>query len=260
MRLDRVYIDGFKNLRDVEVRFDAECLTTVIIGQNGAGKSNLIEAVTEVFRAVDLNERNLRFTYEVDYQIRGRAVCLSNRTGKATISVDDIALSRSAFDEDRVAYFPDLIFGYYSGSGRRLEKLFDAHQSRYYSVINKNRPESEYEAARRLRRMFYCRPIHGVFALLAHFAHQGETGDVDKLLSQKLGITGFHSALAHFKEPSWFNHANWKKAQSADALAPSVVVVPTPNSPVRPGTFGARGVRLETVRVRFWTPRFIHWR
>ena len=220
MRIDRVYIDGFKNLKDVEVKFDTDCLTTVVIGQNGAGKSNLIEAVTEVFRAVDLNERNLHFTYEIDYQIQGRAVGLSNRTGKATISVDGVVLSRSAFDEERSAFFPDLIFGYYSGNGRRLEKLFDAHQARYYSVINKHRSQAEYEAAQQARRMFYCRPIHGVFAFLAHFALQDDKEGLDTLLRKKLGITNFHSALAHFKEPSWFNHANWKKAQSVGAEAP----------------------------------------
>jgi len=220
MRLDRVYIDGFKNLKDVEVRFDTECLTTVIIGQNGAGKSNLIEAVTEIFRAVDLNERNLRFTYEVEYKIRGQSITLSNRTGKSTISVAGAGISRSAFDGARSSYFPQLIFGYYSGSGRRLEKLFDAHQARYYSVINKDRPEQEYEAAQQARRMFYCRPIHGVLALLAHFARQDDTDGLDALLREKLGITNFHSALAHFKEPSWFNHANWKKAQSSESTAP----------------------------------------
>ena len=46
MRIDRVYIDGFKNLRDVEVKFDPDCLTTVVIGQNGAGKSTLIKVLT----------------------------------------------------------------------------------------------------------------------------------------------------------------------------------------------------------------------
>jgi ABC-type multidrug transport system ATPase subunit len=51
------------------------------------------------------------------------------------------------------------------------------------------------------RRLFYCRPIHGVFALLALFAFPEEA--VAKLLRDKLGVTGFDSALAHFKEP-WF--------------------------------------------------------
>jgi recombinational DNA repair ATPase RecF len=59
MRLDHVYIDGFKNLKGVDIDFDEERLTTVVIGQNGAGKSNLIEAITDVFRFVDMNRGEL---------------------------------------------------------------------------------------------------------------------------------------------------------------------------------------------------------
>jgi predicted ATPase len=110
-------------------------------------------------------------------------------------------------------YLPDLIFGYYSGSNRKLEKLFDAHQSRYYGVINKERGDEEYDAAQAARRLFYCRPIHGVLALLSYLAKPGADGEVTKLLTEKLGITGFHSALAHFKEPSWFSHGNWQKSR-----------------------------------------------
>jgi predicted ATP-binding protein involved in virulence len=43
MRLDRVYIDGFKNLTEVEADFDETRLTTVIIGQNGAGKRHVAQ-------------------------------------------------------------------------------------------------------------------------------------------------------------------------------------------------------------------------
>jgi hypothetical protein len=33
MRLDRVFVDGFKNLKNVEVDFDQTRLATVVIGQ-----------------------------------------------------------------------------------------------------------------------------------------------------------------------------------------------------------------------------------
>ncbi len=78
MRLYKVYIDGFKNLKQLEVDFDETKLTTVLIGQNGAGKSNLIEAITQVFRWVDLRKHEPRFLYRVDYRISGATVTLSN--------------------------------------------------------------------------------------------------------------------------------------------------------------------------------------
>ncbi len=215
MRLDRVYIDGFKNLKEVEIDFDERRLTTVIIGQNGTGKSNLIEAITDVFRFVDLNRQEPRFRYEVDYRIGIHAVRLSNRDGRTSIQVDGSPIARKAFDESRSEYFPDLVFGYYSGGSRRLESLFDSHQRRYYGVINKEASEAEYEQALTERRLFYCRPIHGVLSLLTFFAFPDP--NVSRLLREKLKITKFHSALAHFKEPSWFSHAAWKRSQSEGA-------------------------------------------
>jgi predicted ATPase len=201
MRLDRVFIDGFKNLRGVEANFDQSRLTTVVIGQNGTGKSNLIEAITDVFRFVDMNRGAPRYHYEIDYRIGNHVVRLSNRDGRPTISADGELLTRTAFERDRTDLFPDLVFGYYSGGSRRLEKLFDSHQRRYYDAIKINEDLESYRQALAERRLFYCRPIHGVFALLAFFAFPDEA--VAQLLREKLGVTGFDSALAHFKEP-WF--------------------------------------------------------
>ena len=218
MRIDRVYIDGFRNLKDVEADFDEGCLTTVIIGQNGAGKSNLIEAIVEIFRHLDppnsKHSGKLRFTFEIDYIIKGRTVRVGNRDGSIKVMVDGDPMHMKRFQADKATFFPDLIFGYYSGTGRRLEKLFDDHQARYYNVINKD--DGDYDAARTARRMFYCRPVHGVFALLSHFAKPGDKAASSHLLSEKLGITGFHSALAHFKEPSWFKKKNWEKLKTRE--------------------------------------------
>lgn len=201
MRINRVYFDGFKNLREVEVNLDQQCLTSVIIGQNGTGKSNLIEAIADTFRFTDLNRGEPRYTYEVDYQIGSVAVRLSNRSGRPVISADGNVITRTAFEKEKERYFPDLVFGYYSGGSRRLEKIFDSHQQRYYHTIKTNDDLEECQQAYIERRLFYCRPIHGVFALLALFAFPNQS--VATLLSEKLGITGFHSALAQFKEP-WF--------------------------------------------------------
>src|SRR5882724_7807751 len=166
MRLDRVYIDGFKNLKEAKVDFDESRLTTVVIGQNGAGKSNLIEAIVDVFHCVDLNRRVRSFRYEIDYRIDGKSMRLSNLTGRPSINCDGQALSRTEFDEHKSRYFPDLVFGYYSGDSRRLERLFDDHQRQYYDVIKRNDDLEECRKALEERRLFYCRSIHGNFALL----------------------------------------------------------------------------------------------
>lgn len=201
MRLDRAYIDGFKNLSNFEIDFDESRLTTVVIGQNGAGKSNLIEALVDVFRWVDLNRSPPHYRYEIDYRLDGQKVRLSNLSGKALVIVDEQAVSRTDFEKRKSEIFPDLVFGYYSGGSRRLERFFDAHQRRYYDAIKLSDDEGACREALSDRRLFYCRPIHGVFALLSFFAFPDEK--ITQLLSEKLNITGFHSAMAQFREP-WF--------------------------------------------------------
>jgi len=219
MRLDRVYIDGFKNLKNLEVDFDERHLTTVLIGQNGAGKSNLIEAITQVFRWVDMRRSEPRFLYRLEYRIQplGQTisnpprVSLSNLPGEPAISVNGREIKRADFDRRKSEWFPDLVFGYYSGGSRRLESLFDSHQRRYYDDVKLEDNDKKVAQAQIARRLFYCRPIHGVLALMALFAFPDKK--VTSELATRLGITGFHSLLALFREP-WF--AKGKKAQADD--------------------------------------------
>lgn len=219
MRLDKVSIDGFKNLCGLELDFDERQLTTVLIGQNGAGKSNLIEAITQVFRWVDLRRNEPRFRYRVTYRIQPQgpavpnppSVCLSNFPGEPAIRVDGLEVKRTEFERRKAEWFPDLVFGYYSGGSRRLEALFDSHQRRYYDDIKLEDDRTKVAKAQEARRLFYCRPIHGVLALMALFAFPDPK--VTAELAGRLGITGFHSLLALFREP-WF--AKGKKASAED--------------------------------------------
>lgn len=211
MRLDRVYIDRFRNLKEATVDFDETRLTSVVIGQNGAGKSNFIEAIATVFHSVDLNRAAPKFRYEIDYKIDGKKIRLSNLDGKPSVICDGRMLSRKIFDESKETFFPDLVFGYYSGSSRRLERLFDSHQRRYYDAVKLEEDERKCYEALVERRLFYCRPIHGAFALAASFAFPAE--NVTNLLNEKLRISGFHSSLALLHEP-WF--AKSKKVPPED--------------------------------------------
>ncbi|UTW32806.1 AAA family ATPase [Idiomarina loihiensis] len=59
MKLDYLEIrDGFKNIQNLKLDFDDSQLLTVLIGRNGSGKSNVIEALVRIFRALDLGGRS----------------------------------------------------------------------------------------------------------------------------------------------------------------------------------------------------------
>ena len=50
MRLKSVYISQYKNLKAFTLSFDGNRFIDVFVGKNGTGKSNLFEALIEIFR------------------------------------------------------------------------------------------------------------------------------------------------------------------------------------------------------------------
>jgi hypothetical protein len=140
-------LGGKRNLRNVEIDFDEKRLTTVIIGQNGTGKSNLLEAITEIFRNADLDLAPPRFSFELDYRIDDHRVRIAGIGGEWNLVGDGKPLSRSEFAKRKAELFPDLVFGYYSGGNNRLEWLFNIHQRRYYGKIIREDTEAEKRVA-----------------------------------------------------------------------------------------------------------------
>lgn len=73
LKLDKLWIGDFKNLTDITIDFDQTSLTTVLVGQNAAGKSNLIEALVLIFRDLNLG-MDPEFSYRLDYICRNRRI------------------------------------------------------------------------------------------------------------------------------------------------------------------------------------------
>lgn len=73
MRIDKLKINDFKNLKDFQIDIDESQLTSVFIGRNGAGKSNLLEAIVIIFRDLDLGVFTKDFSYEILYRCSAAA-------------------------------------------------------------------------------------------------------------------------------------------------------------------------------------------
>lgn len=137
MRIDRLKIKDFKNLKDFQIDIDESQLTSVFIGRNGAGKSNLLEAIVIIFRDLDLNAVTKELSYEIIYRCSGYIVQIKNDATerKQEFFVDDKKLTRSAFYKQRSKYLPEHVFAYYSGPSNRLEKHFAQHQKKFYRTL-----------------------------------------------------------------------------------------------------------------------------
>ena len=98
MRIDKVYIKEFKNLKEFSVELDTEQLTNVFIGKNGAGKSNFIEALVIIFRDLDLKTVTIEFSYEIEYYCKN-----------VTVNIDE-GYWTNISAEQLIDYNPDVIY------------------------------------------------------------------------------------------------------------------------------------------------------
>lgn len=138
MRIDRLSIKDFKNLKDFQIDIDESQLTSVFIGRNGAGKSNLLEAIVIIFRDLDLGVVTKDFSFEIIYKCSGHTVQIRNdgKENKQVFFVNGKKLTRTAFYKQRKSYLPEHVFAYYSGPSNRLEKHFAKHQKQFYGSFS----------------------------------------------------------------------------------------------------------------------------
>jgi predicted ATPase len=232
MRIDRLALPDFRNLVDFEVDFDDSSFRQVVVGRNGVGKSNLLEALTRIFRDLDLEEES-EFGYEIEYLCNGHFVkvqslqtnkdeckrnsnipqhfsrqywiaaetdCLTQAPGEPRpyqqISETDFARRNRPSNQqpNPNRLLPLYVFGYYSGVIPRFAQIFEKHEERYFKeqIAGEEAP---------LRPLFQAKPNHSQFALLAFYATRDSAAQ--KFLESEFRILGFDSALFSLREPYW---------------------------------------------------------
>jgi predicted ATPase len=244
MQLLHLALPHFRNLRGVAIDFATHLEAApeppegalprairshVLIGQNGVGKSNLIEALITIFRDIDL-DREPAFDFTLTYRIRGREVRVQADKGRQKrpfVWVDDQAQTQGFLLKNR-ELLPSHIFAYYSGRNERIEALFQEHQRRFNrrqeivaeevlpadllrnftgseADIHTLESASRREKSRirqlgddRLRRLFYCRGGHSQLVLLACLLSDDP---VFQKVLRNLHIESLESALFVLKEP-----------------------------------------------------------
>ena len=221
MRLDYLKIDRFQNLIDFAVGFDetGHEPVTVVLGRNGSGKSNLFEALIIIFRDLIKGKTSADFGYDLHYTLRGGTVGVrvcnpraasdetqgisSQRpfTGKDQKPIDAFSFTvtengteRRIARKDIRGFLPRYVVTYYSGVSNRMEHHFFGPQLDFRNELLEGNVIP-------LRPLFYAKPIHSHFALLAFF--MTEDPEVTEFLSEYPWIEGLESALFVLKRPHW---------------------------------------------------------
>lgn len=134
MQLKRVKVEDYKCLLDFQVDFnivDGGSLT-VLIGENGTGKSTLLEFVLMVLMSFDIPsvEKCVRTNYEIEYLYAGSEIIIRNLDGRyevfkngSLIASGKISTVRNILKEKNISLFPKRIITFYSGNNDKLLML-----------------------------------------------------------------------------------------------------------------------------------------
>lgn len=229
MRIDRLWIHDYKNLRNVTIDFDEGEWVTVLIGWNGTGKSNVLEALSIIFRDLifkskkDKSDFSPLFSYHLYYECSGHRLCVhadSSERGAVSVQIrrletadqnwnfDSTDLKKgekirlSQLSEEGSEYSPQFVFGYYSGESPRLANIFRSYTEDFDKQLRGSKDPG-------LKRLFYAQPEHSNYVLLSFILQQDER-TVNSFLVDELGLnpgSGIDSILFVLNQPSWKSKA-----------------------------------------------------
>ena len=183
MRLTSLYIGQYKNLRDFSLSFDGSSFIDVFVGKNGTGKSNLFEALIEIFRHIvefDRDKAACEFNYRIGFEIDGKATEIGWNSGKLTIGGKE----RKTIGKTPL---PDNVLIYYSGHNDTVAKLVEQYEEAFRKRIKR----ADFDEAR------YFIGIGPDYKelLLAVLLMQPDTCKARQFICQKLGIESMASEV-----------------------------------------------------------------
>jgi predicted ATP-dependent endonuclease of OLD family len=131
MRLQKLkIINRFKNLENFEIDFSTKDNITVLIGNNGSGKSNILEAISSIFAGLYDSKYNPSFNYEIAYQKDVYSISIVFDNGNYIITVDGKA------DKLRPEHLPTQVISSYSGEESRLwDKYYWPFYQEYIKAV-----------------------------------------------------------------------------------------------------------------------------
>lgn len=241
MRLDKITIGSpkdspthqFKNLKNVSIEFDQKHWITVVIGWNGTGKSNVLEALATIFRDLIQGVRKPAFAFNLEYRISTgasalhinidadpdrhrdalivhvatdseaaaqRSLIASTEGGSDASALRGKKLPLKNFFDPELGFLPRYVFAYYSGESDRLYQVFRPYLEEFDKKLRRGEDPG-------LKRLFYAMPVHSQFVLLAFLIQQSD--DVRDFLAEHLGIDpdeGIESVMFVLREPPWTSH------------------------------------------------------
>ena len=159
MKIKKLIIKNYKNL-DADLVHNSDLIA--FIGNNGSGKSNLLEAISHIFRSLYVSKYKVNFDYSIEYLTSKNNTVIIEKTGKDLKYILD-GNSKSEFEIS--GYLPQKVVGIYSGEETRL---FDDCYGPFYLefVTNINKAQNQGTVYSELPKMLFLNKFYWNISLL----------------------------------------------------------------------------------------------
>lgn len=179
MKIQRIKIKSFKNLRDIDIDCSKHQGLTLVIGKNGSGKSNLLEGISDIFYSKYAKAKSPLKNYEISYQDFNKRTFIVN-------------------DQMPVTQLPQRIVAIYSGEEDRMWKQY------YFKLYQEYIKTITGDKAIEFPKMLYLNKYYWQISLLCLICSDAQ--DVKEFVQNNLGIESIESIEFKKNTPDFRNN------------------------------------------------------
>lgn len=193
MKINSLTIKKYNCLNNVAIDFSERA--TILLGENGSGKSSFIEAICQIFSDLE-HRRHLKlidFDYAINYDCNGHNINIVSIADELKVKIDGKKSDRKELikkdNRDYSPYLPQKIITYTSGVGTNLEEIVEDSFRRYKSQLTRSINDVEkYSTATSVRRFYTI--DHKLAGLLLFAVLSDENCQEKALLKKLMGLNG----------------------------------------------------------------------
>lgn len=175
--------------------FEKDVSLIALIGDNGSGKSNVLEAIAIIFSRLSMEEK-IDFDFELEYCIDEVKYTIQNIGGSVLALKDGKKLKNLNSLRD----LPQGIFLYYCGETKRLEEIANSSVDKRFNKALKKDEEIRLKDISLLQ----LKDFPGAFLANALFKT-----DTYQKISEMIGITKItDNIILYLKRPAWSKRAS----------------------------------------------------
>lgn len=198
IRVNKIKVVDFKNVKNQRFDFSQHDGLTLFIGNNGSGKSNVLEFISGIFSKLLVGNTSFNKDFEIEWEIDGHSNEVKCYTGHLTEKHDGTPQSVT-----NTMDYPRRVIAIYSGESERLwREYYKPSYDDFISAINQNNAGGGINVSNVFPRLLYLNKYYWNVALLTLLC--SDSPDVVKFMQDDLKITQVDEVSFKFKDKAQY--------------------------------------------------------